>query len=93
MRALVSLIHIKFEILRFAEADPPADALEAHFGASNTWQAGVTVPDVTEKLITDAWNWYLGLKEQDPMLIKGTYVLLEMMQKVGLAGLKIRDWS
>jgi len=58
------------------------DALEAHFGASNTWQAGVTVPNVTEKLITDAWNWYLGLKEQDPMLVKGTYVLLEMMQKV-----------
>lgn len=58
------------------------DNLLVHFGASNTWQAGVIVPEVTEKLITDVWNWYLGLKEQDSSLVKGTYVLMEMMQKV-----------
>jgi hypothetical protein len=58
--------------------------MKGHFGATNTWQAGVTVPEVTEKLITDAWNWYMGLKEQDSMLVKGTYILMEMMQKVCL---------
>ncbi|KAK5050822.1 hypothetical protein LTR84_003381 [Exophiala bonariae] len=57
------------------------DSLLAHFGASNTWQAGVTVPEVSEELITKAWDWYVGLKNQDPGLVKGTYVLLEMMQK------------
>lgn len=40
------------------------------------------MPEVSEKLITDAWDWYVGLKNQDPTLVKGTYVLMEMMQKV-----------
>ncbi|KEF51935.1 uncharacterized protein A1O9_11925 [Exophiala aquamarina CBS 119918] len=71
----------------FADADATTDALEAHFGVTNTWQAGVTVPEATEQLITDAWNWYLALKEQDPMLVKGTYVLLEMMQKAAYQSL------
>jgi hypothetical protein len=48
----------------------------------NTWAAGVTVPTVDEDLILRAWDWYLALLKKDYRLVMGTYVLMEVMQKV-----------
>lgn len=36
-----------------------------------------------EDLILRAWNWYLDLLKKDDKLVMGTYVLMEVMQKVG----------
>jgi hypothetical protein len=58
------------------------DQSKAPFGAVNTWAAGVTVPAVEEELILRAWDWYLALLKKDPKLVMGTYVLMEVMQKV-----------
>ena len=59
-----------------------ADSLKATMGKTNTWAAGVTVPSIDEGLILNAWKWYLDLLETAPGLVMGTYVLMEVMQKV-----------
>lgn len=61
---------------------PVPDGLLVHKGTTNIWQAGVTIPTVDEKLILSAWKWYLALTAGDPEVAKGTYVLVEVMQKV-----------
>ncbi len=66
----------------FREANHAFDASEAPFGKLNTWAAGVTVPAVDESLILRAWDWYLSLLKKDSKLVMGTYVLMEVMQKV-----------
>ena len=66
----------------FREVNHAFDASEAPFGKINTWAAGVTVPAVDETLILRAWDWYLALLKKDSKLVMGTYVLMEVMQKV-----------
>ncbi|KIX00110.1 uncharacterized protein Z518_10247 [Rhinocladiella mackenziei CBS 650.93] len=72
------------------------DALKSTMGMTNTWAAGVTVPSVDQELILRAWEWYLDLLKKDPRLVRGTYVLMEVMQKAAYQSLgfpsKVSAW-
>ena len=58
-------------------------------GLSNSWMNGATLPAIDEGVIMRAWSWFNSVIKEDPRLAAGTYVLVEVMQKVGLRALLI----
>lgn len=56
--------------------------MKAGFGLTNNWMNAVTIPALDEQLILRTWKWFDDLIRLDPKLAAGSFVLIEVMQKV-----------
>lgn len=56
--------------------------LEAVRGQTNQMMTAVVIPTVTEDLIRRTWKWFDETLLLEPKLNAGTFVLIEIMQKV-----------
>lgn len=67
-----------------------SDNLEAIRGQTNQMMTAVVIPDITGDFIERTWKWFDETLLQEPKLNAGTFVLIEIMQKVSLSSIDRR---